>query len=560
MTRSRSTTTTTTLPPDDDNANKNNNKNKSNKTTSSSSSSSFRKSFSLLLSAQIVGKCLPFLFNARIFRRLKSEEIGKTLVEFPLAFALVLCVRDGLRRSLLRQEEEEERGTNDDDENENESARRLARRYIWKYACFVFALLMMFCFVWFWLVLLKRETVTEEEDQYRRAQSLLLCVLAALIELTTEPEYVWLQKKQIFGSRVVAETVGTFTKTAVLFYASLSSSSVYYAFAFAQVAQSFTTSAVYGASYYVHREKMKKAKKTMIMRKETQTTQKRRLINSFLYQSYLKLALAEGEKFALIVANANDSVMGVFGLVSNLGSLFVRLVLQPFEEVAYVTFAASASKEKKKEKLKDILSVSVLVGSIAFFVGPFFAKDVMYFLYGKEWMKDGTDTLQAYARLILPLSVNGIVEGFAHAVMSEREIKKQGNAWLVSCSLVNCVLGFSLLKYSRVGAAGLVYSNFVSLVLRIYLTSRFLIRRGKLSGEVLRETLPKPGTLVAIAASALALTTIEKKNDVEGMTPHLKHTVITGGSVAIVLLMTLFVCEKDRFSKVFRKGNRQKQE
>jgi len=550
--RKRSTTTTTTtLPPDDDNAN-NKNKNNKNKTTSSSS---FRKSFSLLLSAQIVGKCLPFLFNARIFRRLKSEEIGKTLVEFPLVVALVLCVRDGLRRSLLRQEEEENENEN---ENENESARRLARRYIWKYACFVFAL-MMFCFVW-WLVLLKRETVTEEEDQYRRAQSLLLCVLAALIELTTEPEYVWLQKKQIFGSRVVAETVGTFTKTAVLFYSSLSSSSVYYAFAFAQVAQSFTTSAVYGASYYVHREKGKKEKKIMIMRKETQTNQKRRLINSFLYQSYLKLALAEGEKFALIVANANDSVMGVFGLVSNLGSLFVRLVLQPFEEVAYVTFAASASKEKKKEKLKDILSVSVLVGSIAFFVGPFFAKDVMYFLYGKEWMKDGTDTLQAYARLILPLSVNGIVEGFAHAVMSEREIKKQGNAWLVSCSIVNCVLGFSLLKYSRVGAAGLVYSNFVSLVLRIYLTSRFLIRRGKMSGEVLRETFPKPGTLVAIAASALALTTIEKKNDVEGMTPHLKHTVITGGSVAVVLLMTLFVCEKDRFSKVFRKGNRQKQE
>jgi oligosaccharide translocation protein RFT1 len=552
--RSRSTTTTTTtktttttLPPDDDNANNNEN----NKNTS------FRKSFSLLLSAQIVGKCLPFLFNARIFRRLKSEEIGKTLVEFPLVFALVLCVRDGLRRSLLRQEEEERGRTNEDDENdENENARRLARRYIWKYACFVFAL--MFCLVW-WLVL-KRETVKEEEDHHRRAQSLVLCVLAALIELTTEPEYVWLQKKQIFGSRVVAETVGTFTKTAVLFYASLSSSSVYYAFAFAQVAQSFTTSAVYGASYYAYREKVKKEKKTMITRKETQTNQKRRLINSFLYQSYLKLALAEGEKFALIVANANDSVMGVFGLVSNLGSLFVRLVLQPFEEVAYVTFAASASKEKKKEKLKDILSVSVLVGSIAFFVGPFFAKDVMYFLYGKEWMKDGTNTLQAYARLILPLSVNGIVEGFAHAVMSEREIKKQGNAWLFSCSSVNCALGFSLLKYSRVGAAGLVYSNFVSLVLRIYLTSRFLIRRGKLSEEVLRETFPKPGTLVAIAASALALTTIEKKNDVEGMTPHLKHTVIKGGSVAVVLLMTLFVCEKDRFSKVFRKGNRQKQE
>ena len=63
----------------------------------------------------------------------------------------------------------------------------------------------------------------------------------------------------------------------------------------------------------------------------------------------------------------------------------------------------------------------------------------MYFLYGKKWMEDGTETLQAYARLILPLSVNGIVEGFAHAVMNEREIKKPSMAWLVSCSFVQCL-------------------------------------------------------------------------------------------------------------------------
>ena len=66
--------------------------------------------------------------------------------------------------------------------------------------------------------------------------------------------------------------------------------------------------------------------------------------------------------------------MGVFGLVSNLGSLFVRLVLQPFEEIAFMTFATSNTKEKKKKNLIDILSISVLVGSIAFFIGPLLAK------------------------------------------------------------------------------------------------------------------------------------------------------------------------------------------
>ena len=48
-------------------------------------------------------------------------------------------------------------------------------------------------------------------------------------------------------------------------------------------------------------------------------------------------------------------------------------------------------------------------------------------------MEDGTETLKAFARLILPLSINGIVEGFAHAVMTEKEIKREGNTWLVAC-------------------------------------------------------------------------------------------------------------------------------
>ena len=497
---------------------------------------------------------------------------------FPLVYAFVLSIRDGLRRSLLRRTFREEGESEDDDENER--AFRVATRYVKRYVVFVLVLLMVPLLLLLLFFPSSSSSSANMKASYRI--SLVSCVCAALIELTSEPHYVWLQKKQLFGSRVMAETVGTFARTAVLFY-HLSSShidystilskekrktNVLYAFAFAQVGQSCATSAVYAASYYLYRKRdddvRKKQKKR---RKGTKTTtdgkkersdddekKQRLLIDSFLYQSYLKLALAEGEKFALIVANSEDTVMGVFGLVSNLGSLFVRLVLQPFEEIAFVTFAASATKDKKKEKLGDILSIGVLVGTIAFFVGPFFAKDVMYFLYGKKWMEDGTETLQAYARLILPLSINGIVEGFAHAVMNEREIKKHGNAWLVSCSFVNCALGFSLLKYSRIGAAGLVYGNFISLMMRIYLTSRFLIRTGKLSSTIFRETLPKPGTLVAVAACTFALTAI--KDDTNGrktaeMTPNFKHTVVTGGSVAVALLIALFVWEQDRFRNVF---------
>lgn len=542
----------------------------------------FRSGFSLLFLAQVLSKLLPFLFNSVfVYRTISSDDgVGDTLVMFPLIYAFVLSIRDGLRRSLLRRREE---GDSEDDENEH--VFRVAKRYVKRYVVFVLVLLVvpLLLLLLFWssskgAVSFSSSSSDENKAAYRI--SLVSCVCAALIELTSEPNYIWLQKKQLFGSRVIAETVGTFARTAVLFY-HLSShidstiiskekrkTNVLFAFAFAQVGQSCATSAVYAASYYLYQKRDDDVRKKQKRKKGTKTTtdgkkersdddekKKRLLIDSFLYQSYLKLALAEGEKFALIVANSEDTVMGVFGLVSNLGSLFVRIVLQPFEEIAFVTFAASATKDKKKEKLGDILSIGVLVGTIAFFVGPFFAKDVMYFLYGKKWMEDGTETLQAYARLILPLSINGIVEGFAHAVMNEREIKKHGNAWLVSCSFVNCALGFSLLKYSRIGAAGLVYGNFISLMLRIYLTSRFLMRTGKLSSTIFRETLPKPGTLVAVAACTFALTAIEQdtngRKTAEMTTPNFKHTVVTGGSVAVVLLIALFVWEQDRFRKVF---------
>ena len=536
----------------------------------------FRSGFSLLFLAQVLSKLLPFLFNSVFVYRTISEAdgVGDTLVMFPLVYAFVLSIRDGLRRSLLRRTREE--GDSEDDD-ENERVFRVATRYVKRYVVFVLVLLVVPPLL---LLLFFPSSSSSANMKASYRISLVSCVCAALIELTSEPHYIWLQKKQLFGSRVMAETVGTFARTAILFY-HLSShidystiiskekrkTNVFFAFAFAQVGQSCATSAAYAASYYLYRKRDDDVRKKQKRRKGTKTTtdgkkersdddekKQRLLIDSFLYQSYLKLALAEGEKFALIIANSEDTVMGVFGLVSNLGSLFVRLVLQPFEEIAFVTFAASATKDKKQEKLVDILSIGVLVGTIAFFVGPFFAKDVMYFLYGKKWMEDGTETLQAYARLILPLSINGIVEGFAHAVMNEREIKKHGNAWLVSCSFVNCALGFSLLKYSRIGAAGLVYGNFISLMMRIYLTSRFLIRTGKLSSTIFRETLPKPGTLVAVAACTFALTALEE--DTNGrktaeMTPNFKHTVVTGGSVAVALLIALFVWEQDRFRNVF---------
>lgn len=55
-----------------------------------------------------------------------------------------------------------------------------------------------------------------------------------------------------------------------------------------------------------------------------------------------KQVLAEGSKMVLVVVQTQYN-QGVYGLVGNLGSLVVRMLFQPLEEIAFATFSRSAS-------------------------------------------------------------------------------------------------------------------------------------------------------------------------------------------------------------------------
>ena len=59
---------------------------------------------------------------------------------------------------------------------------------------------------------------------------------------------------------------------------------------------------------------------------------------TFTFQAAGKLVLAEGSKAVLAMVTSED-VQGVYGLVNNLGSLVVRTLFQPFEELVFVTFS-----------------------------------------------------------------------------------------------------------------------------------------------------------------------------------------------------------------------------
>ena len=153
----------------------------------------FRSGFSLLFLAQVLSKLLPFLFNSVfVYRTISSTDgVGDTLVMFPLVYAFVLSIRDGLRRSLLRRTFREEGESEDDDENER--AFRVATRYVKRYVVFVLVLLMVPLLLLLLFFPSSSSSSANMKASYRI--SLVSCVCAALIELTSEPHYVWLQKK-----------------------------------------------------------------------------------------------------------------------------------------------------------------------------------------------------------------------------------------------------------------------------------------------------------------------------------------------------------------------------
>lgn len=89
-------------------------------------------------------------------------------------------------------------------------------------------------------------------------------------------------------------------------------------------------------------------------------------LQSYVMQAIEKLALAEGTKVAMTwVQSAYEQ--GIYGLVVNLGSIAARLLLQPFEEAAFLAFSRpqdpdQQSSAKRLELLNPLVKLAFLFG------------------------------------------------------------------------------------------------------------------------------------------------------------------------------------------------------
>jgi oligosaccharide translocation protein RFT1 len=235
-------------------------------------------------------------------------------------------------------------------------------------------------------------------------------------------------------------------------------------------------------------------------------------------QAVQTLLLQEGERILLKVTSTLVD-QGLYSVVANLGSLVVRIVFLPLEEVSYAFFARSFASTAKSDEgveresqvlrcgevLLALMRLLCLIGGLVMSLGPPLSFFVVDTLYGSRLSStEAPIILRAYCLYITLLAVNGVTEAFVRATITPAQ-QSSLNGWLVLISGAQVVSSITLLH--RFGATGLVYANCVGIGLRLLYSLRYIGQfiRGN-SALHLRQALPSVGLMLYLVAARLALT------------------------------------------------------
>lgn len=156
----------------------------------------------------------------------------------------------------------------------------------------------------------------------------------AVLESMAEPFLVDALLHDNFRSRAGGEGAAIFTRTVFIFaWVALGVGSLPRAFAFASVVYSL----VWLGWFVRSPTAFAAATPSRLQDGKFCISTHRSLLWVFSGQAVLKMFLDQGEKLLLVKA-FDESALGVFGLVSNFGSIILRLLFAPIEEIAYASF------------------------------------------------------------------------------------------------------------------------------------------------------------------------------------------------------------------------------
>ena len=502
-----------------------------------------RNGLTKLISGAIIGKLLNFICNTIIINSIGNKVLGTGSLRLDelLFMGPLVLTREGLRRAAYK--------ININSKDSDINAKQSLINLTWFVAPITVVVALVFAYInsapaeivccddtmllarterniiyvlFGWS---KCRDVTCEDtnvsiSSYYRA--MLYTFLAVLLAVLTEPVYVLAQSKLLTDLRANIETCAVLFKCLAMLYLTVGLGMDVEAYAIANIIYASISLCGYWG-YMVYHKKFPRPKPFTTSSSTTQwcTPAIQETATVFWWQSIQKWLLENGAKGVLLwLGTATEQ--GGYVIVSNLGSIVVRLLFQPVEEMSMAALGkltSTTNKEKEKENEKNItdmvhrnfsgwLLLLVLIGLMFACFGPCYSHLLLHLLYGTTWSATSAPvTLGWFCIYILFMATNGVCEAFVQGTSTPKKIKEY-NLWMVFFTIV--YFGVVMTLFPLFGAIGLVLADIIKMLCRIsvcalkYIRPYFREERGKKT-FTLTSLLPHTNVLLLFFGSLVFL-------------------------------------------------------
>lgn len=174
-------------------------------------------------------------------------------------------------------------------------------------------------------------------------------------------------------------------------------------------------------------------------------------------------------------------MLAAYDAVDKLGSLVVRLILQPFEESAAIYFSINLKRVENSTNTIPVgvantflllIRVIFTFGILVFIYGSSYASLAAELYGGRRFIENQGDMLLFYYSIYLPvIAVNGLSECFTVAMLDAQKLFSH-SLFFTICVCIHIPLSFFSCEFF--GAKGFIFANIMNSLFRICYNWRYI--------------------------------------------------------------------------------------
>lgn len=401
--------------------------------------STMRQAVTSLMTSAIISKVLNFSSNIIITRVIGNQILGTGSLRLNdlLFLAPQVLAFEGLRRAAYRSTSEKQSLIN--------------VSWLAVPVAFIFTL-----FFATWMFMYPPPTHVRLISYHK---SILYTIFAIVIAAITEPVFIVAQSELRIKLRANIEIISVFGKCLSMLYLAIYSNQHLEAFAISNLVYTIIACGCYWGYFLGVVGHAPLPKRAAVIDKNMKST-----VAVFWRQSLQKWLLENGEKVVLAFMG-NAEQQGVYVVVERLGSIVVRLLLQPVEEMTLTTLGKLRDK-RRRTLFRNWFLLVTFVGLTFACYAPAYVHLLLRLLYGNAIANKTSApfALAWYCIYVLFMAINGMLEAFIQGTASLDDIT-QYNRWMLVFTLIYMCSVIYLLPLF--GAAGLIMANIIKMTCRI---------------------------------------------------------------------------------------------